>query len=107
MAGNRSVAGAGLLKPGLQGDLGFGWRLVILAAICASLLYWPAALVIVLCFALFGVAPEGVVTLGGSLGVFSGMLAWWLFLFIGVLPCLVCVFPWNVKLDGFRQTNEK
>ena len=38
---------------------------------------------------------------------FSGMLAWWLFLFMVVLPCVVCVFPWNVKLDGFRRTQEK
>jgi hypothetical protein len=92
------------LKPGCLGaSVGFGARLVVMAAIVASLLYWPAAIAIVIGFALFGVPAETVVTAGGTLGVFTGMAALWLVLFTLVLPYAVWVFPWNVKLDGFRK----
>ena len=90
----------------MRGSVAFGCRLVVMAAIVASLLYWPAALVLVLLASLMGVTAESLVTLGGSLGIFSGMLAWWLLLFALVLPYAVSVFPWNVKLDGFRKIDK-
>jgi hypothetical protein len=102
MAGNRSLAGPRLVNAGLA----FGCRLVVMSAIVASLLYWPAAIVVVALFGLFGVPAETLVTLGGRLGIFSGMLAWWGLLFLVVLPCAVCAFPWNVRLDGFRRTKK-
>jgi hypothetical protein len=91
----------------LKASVACGARLAILAAIMASVLYWPAGMVIVLCSSLLGMPAESLLTLGGSLGIFSGMLAWWLVLFALVLPCALFMFPWNVKLDGFRRVNDQ
>jgi hypothetical protein len=80
-----------------------GSRLLVVAAIAASLLYGPAALIVVVFFSVLGVSPEAVLTVGGWVGVASGMLAWWLLLFGLALPCAILLLPWNVKLDGFRR----
>jgi hypothetical protein len=107
VAGHRSLDAAGLLNAPVRAHVASGGRLLILAVIGASLLYFPAALLVVLFFAALGVPFETVLTIGGWLGVLSGMLAWWLLLFAVVLPCALLLLPWNVRLDGFRRLKDK
>lgn len=74
---------------------------LVMAAIVASLLYWPAAVVVAFVCTLIGVPAEGLATFGGTLGMFAGMVAWWFVAFALVLPYVACVFPWGAKTDGF------
>jgi hypothetical protein len=90
----------------MRADFAFGCRIVVVTAIIASLVYWPAAIAAVLAFGFVGVPAESLVTLGGRLGIFSGMLVWWVLLFLVVLPFAVRAFPWNVRLDGFRMKSK-
>jgi len=87
----------------MRARLAGGAKLALLAAIVASLVYWPAALVVVSLFGLAGVSAQNVVTVGGALGTFAGMLVWWLLLFVLLLAGAALVFPWNVKHDGFGK----
>jgi uncharacterized membrane protein len=87
----------------MRARLACGLRLMVMTAIVASVLYWPAGLALVALFALIGIPAESLLTLGGTFGVVSGMLAWWLFSFALALPYAACVFPWSLELDGFRD----
>jgi hypothetical protein len=48
-----------------------------MAAIVATLLYFPVGLALALMFGLAGVPFEAVVSFGGALGVFLGLAVWW------------------------------
>jgi len=69
----------------------------------ASTLYGPAAVLIALLCAASGFSLQNLVTFGGVLGVFPGMLSWWLISFAAVLPYAVFVFPWDSRIDGFGR----
>jgi len=71
----------------------------------ASLLYGPAAVVVAVFCAVSGFSLQNLVTFGGALGVFPGMLAWWLISFAAVLPYAVFVFPWDSPIDGFGRSS--
>ena len=68
----------------------------------ASLLYGPAAVVVAVFCAVSGFSLQNLVTFGGALGVFPGMLAWWLISFAAVLPYAVFVFPWAIRLEAYQ-----
>ena len=54
-----------------------------MAAIVTTLAYVPmGALVAMLAFALFGVALDSLLTLGGHIHVIAGLALWWLSLFL-------------------------
>jgi hypothetical protein len=52
-----------------------------MAAIVATMLYPPVAIVLGLLLGLFGVPLDAVVTFGGAINTYAGVLAWWLVAF--------------------------
>jgi hypothetical protein len=78
-----------------------GSRLAVMAAVVASLVYWPAGILVALACALIGVSPQAILTFGGGMGTLYGMLGWWLILFVLSLPYAAWFFPWDAKIDGF------
>ena len=79
-----------------------GSRLGVMAAVVASLVYWPAGVVVALVCALVGASPQAILTFGGGLGTLTGMLGWWLILFVLSGPYAAWFFPWDASIDGFR-----
>ena len=75
--------------------LGEAAQLLVMAAVVATLLYWPLGIVLAVVFAIVGVPLEGLLTFGSRLGVFAGMLIWWLIGFAVALAYSACVFPWG------------
>ena len=78
-------------------------KLAAMTAVVATMLYWPIGIAVAVVCALIRFPFTSVVTFGGSLGIFAGMLAWWLALFAATLPYAAFVFPWDEKTDGFRR----
>ncbi len=77
--------------------------LTLMAAIVASMLYVPAAILVTLMCIATGVPLDIVVGFGGALGISSGMLAWWLLVYVGAMTYSVFVFPWSERSDGFAR----
>lgn len=75
---------------------------MVMAAIVGTLLYFPAGLAVVLVCNLVELPAVSLITFGGALGVFTGLLAWWLIGFAIVLPYAAFIFPWHAKMDGFE-----
>lgn len=67
-----------------------------MAAIVATLVYWPAVLAVALLLRLLDRSPGVLVTFGGSLNMFFGLLAWWLIAFALSLAYAAWVFPWDL-----------
>ena len=74
-------------------------QLVVMAAIVATLLYWPLGLVAALALYLAAIPFEAFLTFGGALNRPSGMLAWWLIVFVVALVYAAIVFPWDMRQD--------
>jgi hypothetical protein len=70
-------------------------RMVLMAAIVATMLCWPVGIVVLSLLGLFGVPIEAAMTFGGTLNRYSGLLAWWLVGFVPALAYTACVFPWS------------
>jgi hypothetical protein len=70
----------------------------LMAAIVATLFYWPAGIVAALLLAAFGVPLDAVLSFGGHLGRLAGLFAWWLLAFVGACTYTVCVFPWSERI---------
>jgi succinate-acetate transporter protein len=70
-------------------------RLILMAAIIGTLLYFPAAIAVALVCAAASVRAESLLTFGGSLGLVAGILAWWLVGVAIALPYAAFVFPWH------------
>ena len=87
------------MAPGTPGLL----QMAVMAAIVATLLYPPVAIVLALLLALFGVPLEAFVTLGGAIGTHAGMLAWWLVAFVLALTYAAFVFPWGYRNPKARR----
>jgi hypothetical protein len=82
-------------------------QIVVMAAIVATMLVWPAGIVLALVLNLFGVGIDAFVTFGGALNRFTGLVALWVLAFAGAVPYAVFVafnapvgarsFPWQKK----------
>ena len=78
-----------------------------MAAIVATMVYWPVWVVLVVLCALLGLKAQTYLSFGGALGTFSGMAAWWLLAFAMALPYAACVFPWELKMDESNEHDAK
>ena len=77
-------------------------QMTVMAAIVATLCYWPMGIAIAVVLALFGVPLDAFLTFGGALNRYAGMAAWW---FIVLAPALVyaaVMFPWE-ETRGFQS----
>lgn len=77
-----------------------------MAAIVATLCYWPIGIAIAVVFVLFGVPLDAFVTFGGALNRYAGMAAWWLIFFAPALLYAALVFPWD-QTRGFPPQRGK
>ena len=66
-----------------------------MAAIVATMGYFPLGVLLVLLAYLAGIGFAGFVAFGGSVGFFVGAGLWWLVFFAGALVYAVCLFPWG------------
>jgi hypothetical protein len=66
----------------------------LMAAVVATMLYFPSVLALALAFRLLAVPFEGLVSFGGALNLFVGLAVWWLVFFAGALVYAACLFPW-------------
>lgn len=66
-----------------------------MAAIVATLLYWPAGLAIALLVTLLGKSPIVFITFGGAVNTFFGLLAWWLAACVLAVAYAAWAFPWD------------
>ena len=78
----------------------------MMTAVVATMLYWPIGIGLAVICALIGFPFKSLVTFGGYLGTFAGMLAWWLVVFAATLPYAAVMFPWDAKADGFRTPGD-
>jgi hypothetical protein len=70
--------------------------MAVMAAIVATLCYWPAVLAVALVVSLLDMSPGLLVTFGGALNTFFGFLAWWLIAFALSLAYAAWLFPWDL-----------
>ena len=70
----------------------------MIAAIVATLVYFPAGIAMVLVLKVFGISFEAVVTFGGLFNTLLGLLVWWLLAFAGSCIYAACAFPWEEKV---------
>jgi hypothetical protein len=70
----------------------------VMAAIVATLLYFPFGLALAVLLRLLGVSFEAFVTFSGALNVFVGLAAWWLLFFTAASVYAACLFPWGDKV---------
>jgi hypothetical protein len=77
-----------------------------MAAIVATLCYWPIGIAIALLLALFGVPVGAFVIFDGALDRYAGMAAWWLIFFGPALVYAAPVFPWQ-QTRGFPSQRQK
>jgi len=73
-------------------------QVVVLAAIVATLLYFPVGFAVVLVLRILGIGFETLATFGGVVRVFPGLLVWWLVVFAGALAYAAWLFPWGDKV---------
>ena len=69
-----------------------------MAAIVATLAYFPVGIAMVLLLKMFGISFEAVVTFGGTFNTLLGLFAWWLLAFVGSYVYAICAFPWGDKV---------
>ena len=75
----------------------------LMAAIVASMLYWPVGIVLALLLAIAGIPLRALLTFGDSMAPYFGMLAWWLIAFVLALAYAALVFPWGIHGDFRRK----
>ncbi|MGQ0656276.1 MAG: hypothetical protein ACT4P4_29140 [Betaproteobacteria bacterium] len=75
----------------------------VMAAIVASMLYWPIGIALALLLALAGIPLRALLTFGDNMAPYFGMLAWWLIAFVLALVYAALVFPWGVHGDFRRK----
>jgi hypothetical protein len=73
-------------------------QVVVMAAIVATLVYFPVGFALVLLLRILGIGFDSLATFGGVLRVFPGLVAWWLVLFAGALVYAAWLFPWRDKV---------
>ena len=62
-----------------------------IAAVVATLFYVPGGLVLLLVLRVFGVPFDSVASFGGLLGTFSGLIVWWLLVFVASCVYAACI----------------
>lgn len=77
-----------------------------MAAVVATLCYWPIGIALAIVLALLGVPLDALLTFGGALDRFAGMAAWWLIFFTPALVYAVLAFPWD-QTRGFPSQRGK
>ena len=81
-------------------------HLAVMAAIVATLWYWPIGIAAAVVLGLFGVPLDELVTFGGALNRFTGMGAWWLIFFAPSLVYAALAFPWEQSHGFPSQSGE-
>lgn len=76
-------------------------QMAVMAAIVATLVYLPVCIALALAFRAFGVSFEAWLTLGAALHPALGLLAWWLFVFVGSCGYAAWEFPWGDRNFGW------
>ena len=69
-----------------------------MAAIVATLVYWPVGIALLLLLKLLGISFEAVVTFGGLFNTLFGLFVWWLLAFAGSCIYAAYAFPWGEKV---------
>jgi hypothetical protein len=87
----------------MRGTLTSISQLATMAAIVATLAYFPMGALIALGAWLLGVSPGSLATFGGALHIAFGLIAWWLFAFAGACAYAVWVFPWSDKVLAWPE----
>ena len=78
-------------------------QMTLMATVVATLVYLPAAVVLGLLLRVFGISPESVATFGGRLGLFAGLLGWWLLTFNAACIYAACTFPWENEIEAWPK----
>lgn len=78
-------------------------QLAIMAAIVATLVYFPLLLVLGFVLRAAGLDPVPFATFGGRFGPVLGLSVWWLVVFAGALVYAACLFPWGDKVFGWPK----
>ena len=73
-----------------------------MAAVVATLLYWPLVLVVALGLRFFGIPPERIATFDGTFNLLVGLVAWWLLAFAVACVYAATVFPWDDEAPTWR-----
>ena len=76
-------------------------QLAIMAAIVATLAYFPLGLALIFLVRIAGLSYQALLTFGGSFGTFVGLVVWWLLVFSGAFIYTAFVFPWGDKEFGW------
>lgn len=74
-------------------------QLAVMAAIVATLLYWPLGIVAAIALHLAGIPFEAFLSFGGAVHQAVGMLLWWLIAFVVAFVYAAIVFPWDIQQD--------
>jgi succinate-acetate transporter protein len=75
-------------------------QLAVMAAIVATIVYFPLGLVLIAVFRVAGVGYVALITFGGAFGMLLGLIAWWLLVFAAALVYAAFMFPWGEKTFG-------
>jgi hypothetical protein len=70
-------------------------QMALMAAIVATLLYWPVAVVLAVLAAVFDLSLDAFITFGGAVNAFFGLLAWWLIACALAVVYAAWAFPWD------------
>ena len=74
-----------------------------MAAIVATLVYFPVGIAVLLVLKVFGVSFEAVVTFGGLFNTLLGLFVWWLLAVAGSCIYAACAFPWGEKVRAWPR----
>lgn len=77
-----------------------------MAAMVATVLYVPLEIALAFFLGVFGVPLDAVVTFGGMLNPYAGVLTWWLLAFALALTHAAFALPW-AETRGFRLPGRK
>jgi hypothetical protein len=72
-------------------------QVAAMAAIVATLGYWPIGIAIALVLAALGVPLDAWLTFGGAFNRYAGMVLWWLVFFAPSLVYAALVFRWDER----------
>ena len=81
-------------------------QMALIAAIVATVCYWPVGIAAAVLLALFGVSVDAFVTFGGVFNRLLGMAVLWFMFFAPSLVYAAFMFPWE-QTHGFRSGDER
>jgi len=72
--------------------------MLVMAGVVTTALYVPVMAVLALgADVLFGLPLRAFVTFGESLGAVTGVVVWWIVLFVPALVYSACMMPWGAR----------